>query len=152
MKIQFLLLFSILSLGYSSNSRGETSLVINELMAQNDGFIQDSHGDYEDWIEIYNYGDYPINIGGMYLTDDLTAPAKWRIPDSNAAATTIPSHGHLLIWADNETNDGILHASFRLNISGEQIGLYDAYGILIDSVVFGPQEVNYSYGRLPDGA
>src|SRR4030042_1244411 len=48
-------------------------LVINEFMASNnsDSGISDPQGDYDDWIEIYNFGDTAIDIGGMYLTGDL---------------------------------------------------------------------------------
>jgi hypothetical protein len=128
------------------------TLVINEFMAKNGGSIQDLHGDYDDWIEIYNYGDDAIDIGRMYLSDSLSAPIGWRVPDNNPAVTTIPSKGYLLIWADNETNEGTLHASFKLSAGGEQIGLFADDGkTLIDGVTFGPQDEDFSYGRLPDG-
>ena len=42
---------------------------------------------------------YAVNIGGMYLTDNLSVPTRWRIPANNTAATTIPAGGYLLIWA-----------------------------------------------------
>jgi len=130
----------------------QLTLLINEFMAKNDGFIKDSHGDYEDWIEIYNYGNDAIDISGMYLTDDLSVPTKWHVPDDNPLVTTIPSHGFLLIWADNETDEGTLHANFKLSTDGEQIGLYDADENLIDSITFDPQQTDISYGRSPDGS
>ncbi|MHC4867312.1 MAG: dockerin type I domain-containing protein [Planctomycetota bacterium] len=55
-------------------------LFINEFMADNDGFIQDNFGDYDDWIEIYNAGPNAVDLGGMYLTDDLSDPTEWMIP------------------------------------------------------------------------
>ncbi|UCG58138.1 MAG: lamin tail domain-containing protein, partial [Phycisphaerales bacterium] len=67
------------------------TLVINEFMARNNGSIRDPYGDDDDWIEIYNTGDDAVNIGGMYLTDNLSAPTKWRVPDTDASATTIPA-------------------------------------------------------------
>jgi hypothetical protein len=130
----------------------DNTLVINEFMAQNGRSIQDPQGDYDDWIEIYNFGDDVVDIGGMYLTDDLSSPVRWRVPDNNPAVTTIPSKGYLLIWADGETNQGTLHASFRLSADGEEIGLFATDGsTLIDSVTFGSQDEDASYGRLPDG-
>ncbi len=131
---------------------GQITLVINELMAKNDGSVLDPYGDYDDWIEIYNYGDDAVDVGGMYLADNLTSAGRWRVPDTNPSITTIPSHGYLLIWADEEAGEGILHAGFKLSAGGEQIGLYDTGGNLIDSIVFGPQNGNESYGRLPDGS
>ena len=54
----------------------EIHLVINEFMASNSSESRDPQGEYEDWIEIHNYGAEAINVGGLYLTDDLSAPTK----------------------------------------------------------------------------
>jgi hypothetical protein len=136
-----------------SVSAAETSLVINEFMASNGNCIQDPQGQYDDWIEIYNYGAEAINMGGMYLTDNLSAPTKWRIPANNPAATTIASGGYLLIWADGDTTDAGLHTNYKLDANGEEIGLFDSDGIsLIDSVIFGEQTGDVSYGRYPDAS
>jgi hypothetical protein len=54
----------------------------------------------------------------MYLTDVLSEPTKWRIPDD----TLIPPGGVLLLWADGEESEGPLHANFALNAGGGQIG------------------------------
>ncbi|MHC4324189.1 MAG: lamin tail domain-containing protein, partial [Planctomycetota bacterium] len=131
----------------------EVTLVINEIMASNNASINDPQGQYDDWIEIYNYGTNPVNIGGMYLTDNLSNPAKWRIPANNAAATTIAAGGYLLIWADNDTTDAGLHANFKLDADGEEIALFDSDGItVIDSIIFADQNTDISYGRYPDGS
>ena len=129
----------------------DTPLVINELMASNSSSIRDPQRQYDDWIEIYNFGSDAIDIGGFYLTDDLSNPSKWRFPDGNPALTTIPAGGYLLIWADNDTVDAGLHANFKLDAAGEQIALFDSDGsTLIDEVVFGRQNPDLSYGRYPD--
>ncbi|MGB2862788.1 MAG: lamin tail domain-containing protein [Sedimentisphaerales bacterium] len=127
-------------------------LVINELLARNDLGITDPQGERDDWIEIYNSGEEAINIGGMYLTDDLSEPAKWRVPNENPSDTTISPGGYLLIWADNDTTDAGFHASFELGAdAGEEIGLFDTDGTtLLDSVTFGDQTPDVSYGRDPD--
>ena len=134
--------------------RSHTPVLINEVLASNGGYIIDPQGQYDDWIEIYNAGHEAIDIGGMYLTDDLSVPTMWRIPDDNPSATTIPARGYLLIWADGDTADPGLHANFRLNVGGEELGLFDTdgptSGALIDTLAFGHQTVNISYGRYPD--
>jgi hypothetical protein len=127
-------------------------LVINEFMASNNNIIQDTQQQYDDWIEIYNYGDDIVDIGGLYLTDNLSDPAKWQFPVNDPAMTTIGPGGHLLIWIDGDTSDPGLHASFKLNADGEEIGLFKSDGTtMIDSVVFGLQTSDISYGRYPDG-
>jgi hypothetical protein len=127
------------------------TLAINEFMAKNDSFILDNQDQYDDWIEIFNYGSAPVNIGGMHLADDLDNPSFWSVPITNTELTTIQPGGFLLIWADEDTSpDYPLHADFKLSADGEDIGLYDAYYNLIDSVTFGPQNADESFGRYPD--
>ncbi len=131
-----------------------TGLYINEFMASNDAAVADENGDFDDWIEIYNGNGYSVNIGGMYITDDLAAPLTWQIPDTNAAATTIMPGEFLLLWADKEPEQGILHVNIKLSSGGEQIGLAENMGgdtHFIDSLSFGPQIADTSYGRIPDG-
>jgi hypothetical protein len=71
-------------------------LVINEFMASNNSIAEDPQGENDDWVEIHNYGTKAINVGGLYLTDDLSRPTKWRIPEANPSITTIPAGGYLL--------------------------------------------------------
>ncbi len=128
-------------------------LVINECMADNKGTIEDPDetGEYPDWIEIYNPGSTPINMGGMYLTDALITPTLWQVPTNAPSQTTIQPGGYLLLWADDETTQGPLHVGFKLDAGGEQVGLFDSTGIQIDSITFGSQGTDESYGRYPNG-
>ena len=127
-------------------------LVINEFMASNNNYTQDPQGQYDDWIEIYNNGVDAVDIGGMYLTDNLSDPVKWQIPINIPALTTIEPGGHLLIWADGDSSDAGLHTNFKLDANGEEIGLFKSDGItMLDSVVFGEQTSDISHGRYPDG-
>ena len=132
------------------------TLLINEFMASNNSGsgIRDEHGDYDDWIEIHNYGDDAVNIAGIYLIDDANESVRWRAPADNPTATIIPAGGFLTIWADSETREGTLHASFKLSADSgtEDICLFDADGAPIDSILdFPVQQPNKSYGRYPDG-
>jgi len=129
----------------------EGDVVINEFMTSNTSTIQDEAGDYDDWIELYNPKSTPVDVGGYYLTDNLSSPTRWQIPDE----TVIPAHGHILIWCDGEPGEGPLHANFRLDDDGEQIGLFapDSDGNLpIDWWTYGPQVADVSAGRNGDGA
>ncbi|MHC4463830.1 MAG: CotH kinase family protein, partial [Planctomycetota bacterium] len=128
-------------------------LVINEFMASNSSGsdINDLQGDHDDWLEIYNTGSIPVDIGGMYLSDNLSNPIKCQIPDDSPNDTTIGPYGHLLIWADEDSEDGPLHVEFKLSGDGDEIGLFDTDGnTLVDSIVFGDQVTDISYGRYPD--
>ena len=134
--------------GQTIRDQAGITVVINEIMAANYIINQDPQREYEDWIELYNFGSSTINLGGMYLTDNSSDPASWRIP----AGTTIAGGGYLLIWADEDIDDSGLHANFKLDSDGEEICLYAGDGIiLIDSVLYPEQTNDISYGRIPDG-
>jgi hypothetical protein len=129
------------------------AVVINELLAANTTWNTDPQNEYDDWIEFYNPGMTPVDMAGMYVTDNLDQPTKWRFPSGHPELTTIGPGGYLLLWADGDTEDAGLHASFSLSASGEEVGLLDATGsALIDSISFGEQTSNVSYGRRTDGS
>lgn len=124
-------------------------IYINELMTENTGCCQDEHGDFDPWIELYNAEVDDVDLTGMYLTDNLDDSTLFLIGD-----TTIPGRGYLIIWADNETGEGVAHANFILNPFGGEIGLYsdDATGrVRLDSVVYAAQSAGHSYSRTTDG-
>jgi hypothetical protein len=139
---------------YLLNNDPLPELVINEFMASNLSCCADTDGgtqEFDDWIEIYNNGFTEVNIAEFYLSDDLTNPFNSRIKNTNAAKTTIPPGGYIVIWADNNRSQGELHLDFGLSADGEAIGLYYKDGRKIDSYTFGPQSGNVSMGRLPNG-
>ena len=122
-------------------------LFINEFMASNESCIADEYEEFDDWLELYNGNDYDLDLTGMYLTDDPEEPDKWEFP-----AISIPADGHLLIWADDDTEQGELHTNFKLSADGEYILLYDHDTItLIDSICFAEQQPDVSFGRTSDG-
>ena len=114
---------------------------INEFMVSNAGVVLDPDNKQSaDWIELYNNGNSPVDLGGYFLTDNLGKPKKWSIP----AGAQIAANGYLVIWAD-ATNTG-LHTNFALSASGEQIGLSNKLGVLIDTLSYGVQENTSNYG------
>ena len=125
-------------------------LYINEFIALNNTGIQDEAGQYEDWVEIFNPGPASVEMGGLYLTDDSELTTQWSFPD-----TVLEAGGFLVVWCDNDTGDGPLHATFKLSGDGEFIGLYGraaAGNEEIDSRAFGAQSADVSEGRETDGA
>ena len=107
----------------------------------------DETGAYEDWVEIYYNIPSSMSLGGYYLTDNLDNPTKWMFPDIQ-----ISGEGFLLIWTDDDEEDGNLHTNFKLSNSGEEIGLFDTNVNLIDQISFGAQTEDVSYGREIDGS
>ncbi|KAA3661033.1 MAG: T9SS C-terminal target domain-containing protein, partial [Calditrichaeota bacterium] len=130
------------------------SLKINEIMALNESVLGDEAGEFDDWIELYNGGDVPINIAGLFFTDDLTVPNMWQIPENTPVATTVGPKDYLLLWADRQPAQGALHVDFKLSGSGEEVGVFVDTGdalVCVDSLKFAVQQSDISYGRIPDG-
>jgi hypothetical protein len=123
-------------------------LVINEFLASNDGAAYDEHGEADDWVELYNPTAEAQPLDGLWLTDDLSNPTKFQLlaPDS-----LVPPGGFVLIWCDNQPEQGAFHAPFALSAGGEDVGLSDPAGRFLDQYTFGPQSTDVSEGRSPDG-
>lgn len=132
----------------------EIKVTINEFMADNDSTVADPvDRHFEDWIELHNAGSSPVDLAGFFLTDNLTNWNQYRIPPGYI----IPAGGFLLVWADDETvqnatANGDLHANFKLSASGEQLGLFDPNGRMVDGFDFAEQVKDVSMGRFPDSA
>ncbi len=105
---------------------------INEISAANDIYINEQYKK-NDWFELYNATDMPINVAGMYISDNPNKPQKYQIPAGNPdQQTLIQPGGKLIIWADklesidpvftamplNVVRDGIwfsnIHSDFKL--------------------------------------
>lgn len=121
-------------------------LVINEFMASNDLTAEDSQGEFDDWIEIYNNTDNDIALSGFYLSDDSDDLTQWAFPD-----TIISANGYLIVWADNDSGQVGLHANFKLSGSGETIYLVNSDTLIVDEVNFSEQTTDISTGRYPNG-
>jgi len=133
--IALLFIFSNIKISYSQ-------VVINEFLASNEkNIINFSTQTYDDWIELHNISSTDFDLSSCYLTDNLTNPTKWKFP----ANTIIKANGFLVVWANSVNNQ--LNTNFNLSASGEEIGLFSATLSLIDSVRFGQQLSDISFGR-----
>ena len=140
---------------FSANSvtSAPVQIAVNEWMSDNETFLADpTDGNYEDWFELYNPSASDANLGGYYLTDNLTITNMFAVP----GGTIVAAGGFLFVWADNDPGDNgpgmDLHVNFALSRNGDTIGLYTPVGELVDAVVFGPQGNDQSDGCWPDGA
>lgn len=129
-----------------------SGLIINEFAAENSTLL-DSHGDADDWIEIYNKGTQPVDLGNYFITDNLSSKLKYKIPQGKNGETIIEPGTYKLLWADDDVEQGPLHLGFKLSADGEELGLYQKVGTSIekaDEVVFGPQEPLTTFSRIPN--
>ena len=114
-------------------------------------------GEYEDWVEFYNPTNSPINIGGFWLSDDILDPMKYEIP----ATINVPANGYKIILISGVGNYdpsylGQTNTSFKVTQSnGEDIVFSDPIGNILESYdfnVISPNQMNQSYGRVPNGS
>ena len=122
-------------------------LCINEFMAANATTVQDDTGAYVDWVELFNLTDEDVELAGFTISDDLDNPDKHVL----AAPLVVPAHGHLLLWADGLTDLGPEHLGFQLAREGEELGLYDPDGTVLNHLEYDEQATDWSAARMPDG-
>lgn len=124
-----------------------SDVLINEFMASNKDYYQDSFGLYSDWIELYNKSDKDINLKGYYLSDDAKDLKQWEFPE-----ITIEAKSFLVVFCsgENSKNPIELHTNFKISKDGEDLILTYPDGSVADWIE--PIEVNedFTYGRFPD--
>ena len=146
--------FAATGWSYTVNPTAATTVVLNELLADNRNSIEDADSQKEDWIELRNTGAAAVNLGGWALTDDATEPAKWVFPNISLAAGQ-----YLIVFASGKDRKTIAanatnHTNFRLNLGGGYLGLFKpGYPRVAASEFNYPeQRADISYGRTAGGA
>lgn len=134
-----------------SFAQSATDLRINEILVINDSNYVDSYGRRSGWIEIFNTAYNTVDIGGLYLTNDMVNPTKYRIPTGDPM-TRIAPRNYIIFFADGLPTRGVQHLNFTLNETS-YLALFEANGkTMVDAVKYDEQQSNVSYGRLMDGA
>lgn len=120
-------------------------IVINEIMANNRNSGEDAAGENDNWIELFNTSDFPVNIGGLSLADGNQTVAT-SLPDM-----LIPANGYQIVWADGDLGQSGIHLDFELSASGGSLYLKNALATTVDSINYGTQDFVTSLGRYPNG-
>ena len=103
----------------------------------------------DDWFELYNTEDLPVQIGGWYISDDPSVIGR-----TNSAISTLSylaPHGFAIIQADGQPSKGSDHTKFSLDSLGESLRLYNGALAIVDEINMLPQQSGVSEGRIPDG-
>jgi hypothetical protein len=116
------------------------AVIINEISSHTDPPLKDA-------IELYNPNEAPMDIGGWYLSDKKSEPAKFRIPDG----TTIPAKGYLVFDKDDFNADSSATGSFNLGAHGDDAWVFaDSGGCpagYCHGFEFGEIENGVTFGR-----
>lgn len=125
-------------------------LRVTEVMASNSITLEDALGKSPDWIELHNEGSEPVALDGFALSDKKKELEKFIFP----AEAVIQPDEYIIIFASGKereiTDTDEYHAPFKLSATGEAVYL-SKDGLLIDSVLFGPQEKDISFALDSDG-
>lgn len=130
---------------------GTTPVRVNEISGDNSIYVNDYYN-RNDWVELYNTTDEPIDIEGMYISDNISKPTKYRISSGGADVNTvIPAHGYLIIWCDKLVPMNQLHASFKLDKDGGCVVLSASDETWHDTLYYPLHYGDMSVGLYPDG-
>ncbi|MBP7148339.1 MAG: lamin tail domain-containing protein [Acidobacteria bacterium] len=109
---------------------------LNEMLTTSEG-----GGGTDDWVELYNRGDFAIDISGWYLSDDLDDPLRYAFPPGTVLQPGAFHYVHELTLGFSFASDGseIVMLTKSDGVTGQDY--YD----------YGPQTADVSDGRFPDG-
>lgn len=130
---------------------GITPVRINEVSAANTVYAND-YNKREDWVEFYNTTSEPIDMAGMYVTDNPDKPEKYQIKADGTESTIIPPYGHKVMWFDKKEGLSQLHAPYKLDDDGDVLYLSAKDHSWTDSLVYVAHDGNHTVGRYPDGS
>ena len=120
-----------------------SNLKINEWLAYGASFFLD------DFIEIHNPQQTPVDLGRCYLTDDLTGwPDQFQV----TPLSFVSADGYLVFIADSQPQAGADHLNFGLSVLWGQLALLAPDLSIIDYLYYQSQSADSSQGRSPDGA
>lgn len=125
----------------------ENGLVLSEVMPNNTSGLHDGNYEYSDWIEIYNSGETSIVLTGYYLSDSVSDPYKWAMPEG----MVIKPGEYIVFMASgkNECDDaGYYHTNFRLSSEGESVVLSNPERMIVIYEDYGFAPANTSFGRV----
>lgn len=137
-----------------SQSKYDYTLVINELCASSDrnSGNADDYGNYPDWIEVYNFGDEPIDLAGLYFSNKASDMELSQIA-YGYKSTIVESKQRVLLWANSDPVDGPLYLNFNLNVDKTKtIYLSNEFNEIISEASYDPHETNESFGFQTDNA
>lgn len=103
------------------------ALRLMEVQSRNDGTWIDEFGETDDWVELLNAGDQPLQLADFWLTDGAGQSASLGAGELAAGRSAV-------VFADDDPEQGCGHLPFKLDSDGEQLVLQDSWGRVLDGV------------------
>lgn len=120
---------------------------INEICPSNASVAFDNFGGAADWIELYNAGEAPVSLDGWFVSDHEADLFRYALP----AGFEIAPGGLLLLWADDDLEQGAAHLPFKLHAATEGVFVSTPGATLVDHTSYTGAVTDQSYARFPDG-
>ncbi len=122
--------------------------IITEIVAVNDGSLEDKDGDTSSWVEFYNTSPDQIDLKGHYATDNADNPTKFLLP-----TLTIPGQGYALLYLSGKDFQSLfqkeVHASFKFGTDEDYFALVAPDGsTVVDALENIDYRLGMSYGRV----
>ena len=123
-------------------------LVISEVMSANSSAVPDENGEFNDWLEVWNSSDHPIDMSNVGLSD-RSDRILFLFPN-----ITLQAGERLVVFA-SDTNSadsaGALHAKFKLSSAGETVYLFDPSAYVIYKTTVPIMNSDVSFSMQADG-
>ncbi len=117
-------------------------VVINEICPSNISLVQNSNGDYDDWIELHNAGGSAVNLLGYGLTDDNTKPYRFTFPSYSLGAGK-----RILVFA-SDSNSSVLVNHWEMSVNALSSWKYIVGSAAVDT---NWRNTSYSDGAWSSG-
>jgi len=133
---------------FSAGSSSYYDIIINEIYANPVG-AEDAAMPNGEWVELYNKGDWPIDISGWHLYDAIDSH-DLPITTANVSGglTLVPAKGYIVVYRNGDSD-------FSLNNSGtETVRLFNGLlgvGNLINSRTYIDTIESKSWAGVPNG-
>ena len=116
-----------------------TGVFISEVSA-----IQEFKSDENDWIELYNGSDQPVDLTGWTLSDNADTPDKYTF----SGGTIDAGDYYVVDCTSKPMRQTESTAPFSISPGGETIVLHNAEGLLVDSFDTGALVPEVTSGRV----
>ena len=148
LRISYLKLIFFFSIFFICNNlKGQ--VIINEGSNRNYSAIADEDLEYTDWIELYNSGIDTVNLLNYSITDDISLPNKWTLPDIEI----LPGSYRTVFCSGKNRKPAVNHYEFALST-------YDSFKYVIPDILtsalwntefFNASSWNSGYGTIGYG-
>lgn len=130
-------------------ANASAGIEISEIVASNRQYAPDENGLYQDYFELHNTTDQPIDMSDWYASDNPAKPLAWRFPQG----FILQPGEYRIVYASglNRADAEHPHTSFGLSPEGETLLISDANGRLVDSVTYDLLKTDEAWLKHADG-